>query len=632
MPGKLKFVKRGGALAATLAEDDLAAHEWGQDVPDPLPMVRAQELDLPIEVDIVYINPAQDYQQSVQRSQRMTGSSKAVVSVPLPIVLTDAKAKQAADVGLFNLWSSRTTFSLALSRKWSKLEPTDVIDVPNGNLLHRMRIVKKDDSKPGLLKLEAVFEDSAIYSQSGAAVGSGTIPVQTLSIPSPTILEFLDIPLLRDMDDDAGFYVAVCGQRSNWFGCVIYKSLDGGQSYSELITLIQPSTMGSTTTALGNFTGGNIFDELNSVTVQLLNGSLASATELEVLNGANAAVIGNELIQFKTATLIAANTYLLSGLLRGRKGTEWNMATHAIGNRFVLVSKLAWRRIAASSAEIGLQRMYKAVSFGMTLQKAAGKPFTNGAEGLECYSVVEVGAGGVATNDVTFIWKRRSRISGEWRDYADAPIGEASESYEIEIWDGATYTTLRRTLVSATLSAAYTAAQQTTDFGATQSIFYIRIFQLSATVGRGRVTQAALSPKMKEVAFSTQWRVYITTAVSISTSLAEIEMRAFIGTIDQCNGGTASASTDGNGVSANAFDNNTTTKWGSNTNTADRWIQYTFLTAVSVQELMMTAHEVFSNQALVSFSLQYYNGAIWVATLIVSNEPAWSNYETRVYS
>ena len=64
-------------------------------------------------------------------------------------------------------------------------------------------------------------------------------------------------------------------------------------------------------------------------------------------------------------------------------------------------------------------------------------------------------------------------------------MAEASEAYEVEIRDGAT---LKRTLASGTTSVVYSAASQITDFGAVlgpgQS-FTIRLFQLSARLGRG---------------------------------------------------------------------------------------------------------------------------------------------------
>ena len=65
----------------------------------------------------------------------------------------------------------------------------------------------------------------------------------------------------------------------------------------------------------------NTFDEANTVTVTLLGGALFSTSEFLVLNGDNAALLGDEIIQFKTATLVSGTTYILSGLLRGRRGT-----------------------------------------------------------------------------------------------------------------------------------------------------------------------------------------------------------------------------------------------------------------------------------------------------------------------
>ncbi len=65
------------------------------------------------------------------------------------------------------------------------------------------------------------------------------------------------------------------------------------------------------------------------------------------------------------------------------------------------------------------------------------------------------------------------------------PLGEEIEAYEVEILDGAT---VKRVLSTATPSAVYTAAQQTADWGAPLGpgdSVTIRIYQLSALVGRG---------------------------------------------------------------------------------------------------------------------------------------------------
>jgi hypothetical protein len=75
----------------------------------------------------------------------------------------------------------------------------------------------------------------------------------------------------------------------------------------------------------------------------------------------------------------------------------------------------------------------------------------------------------------------------------DVPLAEDSEAYEVEIRDGGA---VKRTLSTTTTSALYTAAQQTADWGATlgpgQSIA-IRIYQLSALIGRGAGRSVTLS-------------------------------------------------------------------------------------------------------------------------------------------
>jgi len=244
MAGKIKFVKRGQSLAATVDEDDLAAHEWGSDVPSPVDKLRAQDLELPHEVNVLYINSGADYQQGTQKSERQTGSGVSVMTIPLPVVMDDTKAKQVADVNHYNAWVGRTTYTLQLSRKWSKLEPTDVIDVVYNAVTFRMRITKKDDAKPGIIKLECVAEDSAIYTQSGLGAGGSNIPTQTVTIPVQTLGMLLDIPMLRDSDNDAGIYFAACGYRSGWGGCALFKSNDGGATYGQVTSTNDEATIG----------------------------------------------------------------------------------------------------------------------------------------------------------------------------------------------------------------------------------------------------------------------------------------------------------------------------------------------------------------------------------------------------
>jgi hypothetical protein len=298
----------------------------------------------------------------------------------------------------------------------------------------------------------------------------------------------VNINMLRDADNDAGFYAAACAADplATWRGASLQASGDGGVNYSALISLTAEATMGYTTNALANFQGGNVVDELNSINVTMRNGSPSSTTYSGLLVGTNVAIVGDEIIHFRDAALEVNGSYTIRGLLRGRRGSEYAMAQHAIGDRFIVVSAATIFRVPQDTAGIGMTRLYKAVSAGTTLAAATEKTFTNLGTGLKPYACVHLGGGRNAAGDVTLNWVARTRISGEWRDAVDVPVGEASEGYVVEIYSSSAYTTIMRTISGLTSpSATYSVADQVADFGSQQSDVYFRVFKLSAVVGPG---------------------------------------------------------------------------------------------------------------------------------------------------
>lgn len=481
--GKVKFVKRGGSSAVSIPEDDLAAHEYGSSPPDTLVTNRRQEMELPVELNVQYMDSAAAYAVGSQYSQRLTTESENKTSLNFAIAMTATKAKQIADVLMYDAWTSRMTFDLQTGWKYCYLEPTDIITVTKGGRTYVMRIVDEDFSITS--RRQCVLEDTTVYTQSATAAGLPT-PGETVASVPLTNLMLLDIPLLRDADDGYGFYVAACGYGDGWTGAQPFKSNDGGATWTSFGSgMLNESTIGTASTALGDFTQ-NIFDELNSVTVVLLNGELSSDTEINILNGANVALIGDEIIQFRDATLTATNTYVLTGFLRGRQGTEWARSTHAIGDRFVLITTTTTYPMFGAVSEYDLDREYRGVSFGGFLDDATTITFQNTAVQAIPYSPVHLGGGRNAAGDLTLAWIRRTRISGGWNNYSDVPLGEATEAYVVEIYDDSAYTTVVRTITGITsATTSYTAAEQTTDFGAPQSTVYWKVYQVSATVGNG---------------------------------------------------------------------------------------------------------------------------------------------------
>lgn len=205
---KIKFVKRGGATVTVIPEEDRAAHENGQSIPDALTITRAFELELPVQCDIEYPDIEADHLIGNQSDRRITKDTKHNLNMQVPVVMTAEKAKQVARTLLYEAWQNQT-FRFTTSRKYAYLEPTSIVELSTAAASYRGRIVSKREQPNGVIEWEARVESVHVYTQTGeGATPTGHVP-QEIFIPGVTQLELLDIPLLRDEDDNAGFYVAM---------------------------------------------------------------------------------------------------------------------------------------------------------------------------------------------------------------------------------------------------------------------------------------------------------------------------------------------------------------------------------------------------------------------------------------
>lgn len=482
--GLLKYIKRGKVSNVTVDYNELVPQ--GDDG-EPLTVTRTQELELPRQVDVIYLNRTADFQAGTQSAQRQTVNAVDYVTVNLPIVLSDQEGKVVADVTLYNAWVGRVQYQFALPPKYALLEPTDVITITKNGAEYIMRITSTKLGRNGQQDITAVAEDVSSYDFYNPA-GSAPPAIQPSVSVSATRLELLDLPAFpTDGVTDAYMRYGVVGLGADWTGAAVYRSDDGGSNYTLLQSLGAQASIGAALTILPD---GNRYSwDSNTLEVLLTFGELQSVTEIAVLNGANAFVLGDEVIQFQNATLIGENKYLLSRLLRGRLGTDWAMAGHVAGERFVLLTNAVARELIASSSW-GIAKKFKPVTIGSTLGATTAQDFTYNARALKPYSPCHVAGSRDASSNLTINWKRRTRIGGDWRDAVDIPLSEESERYEVEIFQGVT---LKRTITGLTSpSASYTAAQQVTDFGSAQSSVSVKVYQLSAAIGRGYPSAAAV--------------------------------------------------------------------------------------------------------------------------------------------
>jgi len=493
--GQLVAVKRGGAAVRTISRDEIVAPQLSGAGSTELESVREQDVALPATVEVAYLDAAASYEVSIQRAKRLATNSLEVLQVELPVILDASEAIERAAVIQSMAWMGRTSHRLMLTRKHFDLAPADVIELENeAGEARRMLVLRADYGRPGLVILETVDDDASIYTQDIPGV-AWDYDDESVEVIGPSLLFMMDTVLLRDSDNgsgtDAGFYAAVNAVTTGYEGASIYKSFDNA-NWSGVVNAAG-STTGRASTALadGDCT---TWDDVNELTVTLDNAgsTLSSSTDLAVLNGANMAALegsaGWEIIQWVNATDNENGTWTLSRLLRGRRGSDYASAGHAVNNRFVVLNALTTRRVALELGDINLTRWYQAVSFGLAVEET-GTAFTCAANGLKPLSVKHVEAERDESGNLTISWVRRSRIGGAWTDDADVPLGEETEAYEIDVLDG---DTVVRTLEATTTEVEYSAANQTTDFGSAQSEVDVIIYQMSATVGRGFPTAATV--------------------------------------------------------------------------------------------------------------------------------------------
>lgn len=485
--GKIKFVPRGGGSALTIVQDNLAAHTQGENLPDVITIQRQQELELPKRLNITYINNDADYQPGYQYAARIVTDSVDEQTIELAIVMSNGQAAKIADTVLYGMWLARETHHFQVGIEYIALEPCDVITLQTDTASYISRITHVEFGAPGLLILQGAAEDAAVYSsQVIGEDGGGGFTEQTLVPAGPTELRLLDIPILRAIDNNTGFYMAASGYYDGWKGASVVQSADNA-AWNQIKSFLVSSVIGVANTVLASGLT-SIPDQASSVNIRVIKGELASITDTQLLSGLNYAVLGNEILQFRDAVLQSDGTYTLSYFLRGRFGTEWAIGTHALYEEFTLLSEASIQRVLVDENTIGAKRYYKAVTLGATVDASITKTFTFAAVGLRPYAPVHLKGARDTSNNLTITWVRRTRYGGEWRDSVDVPVGEASENYDVDIINGSSVVV--RTITATSQTASYTAAQQTTDGLTPGNPVHVKIYQRSATVGRGTAAEA----------------------------------------------------------------------------------------------------------------------------------------------
>jgi hypothetical protein len=120
---------------------------------------------------IEYQDKDKEYQIGGMAAYRVNTISKDEMKMTVPMVMTDAVAKQVAELRLFELWAARSTLETALSFRFARLTPGDPIELVFADGRKQlMLIVKTSLGNPGIVKITAVSVGPTTYTYAGGTV------------------------------------------------------------------------------------------------------------------------------------------------------------------------------------------------------------------------------------------------------------------------------------------------------------------------------------------------------------------------------------------------------------------------------------------------------------------------------
>ena len=371
-----------------------------------------------------YYDPARDYLAGVQRAggRPPTGRER---TIEVPGVFSANTARQLIEDAAARASHASERLSWRTTTLDPALRPGRTVRVP-GFTGHWL--IERWEWRDGGIELELQRLPGAQAASIATDPGGALIAPDLVG--GPTVLRAFELPLDGSAPlDQRRVFAALSSPARGWRGAALF--VDTG---STLVAAgaggASRATLGSLQEALGP-SGGLMLAPDASVLVQLLADDLAlsSSNWRGLAQGANLALVGDELLQFGEAVPRGAGLWQLRGLMRARGGTGIAAAAgHAPGTPFTLLDDTI---VAIDPATIGTHDRIAAIGLGDSEPVYS----TVAAQGITLAPLAPV-HGKVTTTSSGALhaqWTRRARGGWNWSDGVDVPLVEQTEAYRVGI-------------------------------------------------------------------------------------------------------------------------------------------------------------------------------------------------------
>jgi hypothetical protein len=434
--GIVHFVARGADVVATVTQDDFILVEQSTGVDDPMQeqTSRGDTVSIPETLNLNYFDVDGGLATSLQISQRI-GDPRATGSQDLQtaVILNADEAKRVVTINhQVMVENSKAQFNFSLSDTWLQLVCGDNIFLPYNGKVWRLRITQVD-TNDGSQDYQLLPDRQSAYVSNVQGYPTYVPTPPPSAIVGLTTIEPIDIHIINDIDDSLGCYLALGRSVDSWQGALIEVSLDGGLSYFSSFNVTTPAVCGTLASSLGTHPL-EYPDDINTCMVDLLNPNdgLEAASQTQMQNGTNLAIIGNEVLQFGDATETSTpGTWHLGYWFRGRKGTA--PTTHAIGERFVLLDRSDLTYLPMQLSYLGRTLTIRATSLNGLDTDVTTTSFTYTGQAQVEYPVAYLSARRDGTTGV-LTWQGVGKLGAG----ASIAMGLYFAGYQVTLTDGTT--------------------------------------------------------------------------------------------------------------------------------------------------------------------------------------------------
>ena len=275
--------------------------------------------------------------------------------------------------------------------------------------------------------VELALARNAPQTAAPAAADTGRPSLPGDHLPGPTRLDYFELPLAAPLAGQrTRRYAAASSPAAGWRGAQLYREV-GGRLEPLGATGRRRSVVGTTLGILPP-SPALIIERDAALEVELAASDLAlsPATHEALANGANRALVGEEILQFANAEQIGDATWRLTGLLRGRGGTE-GAASEPLqaGARFVLID--------ASLVPLDEDSAERIAAIGLADPEPVYARIATSGLAAQPLPPVRGSATVAADGARTLRWTRRARGAWNWRDGVEAPVVEQVERYLVGV-------------------------------------------------------------------------------------------------------------------------------------------------------------------------------------------------------